>query len=278
MSDDPAHHRLAAGEPEGRPDRDARPDGPPDSRRDRDAPPDPDIDRPRPDARTLLAELVGTFALTAVGATAGVMGRVTGSEIDTLAKAVAPGLLVMAYIYAAGDASGAHINPAVTLGFALRRVFPWRWIPWYWAAQLIGAVGAGAMLAAEFGSNVDAGTTQPHVPPLVALAIEVFLSWLLVTVILGTADRFRIVGQNAALAVGGTIALCGLIAEPLTGASMNPARSLGPAIVAADLANGWIYVVGPFLGMLLAVAFTTAVHGDADDRKRVEAATGDKAG
>jgi MIP family channel proteins len=238
----------------------------------------PDITRRRPASSTLLAELLGAFALTGVAATAGTMGRVTGSDVDTIAKAVAPGLLVMAFIYALGDASGAHFNPAVTLGFALRRVFPWRWIPWYWAAQLVGAVGAGAMLSALFGSVAEAGVTQPHVPALTATAIEVFLSWLLLTVILGTADRFRIVGQNAALAVGGTIALCGLIAEPLTGASMNPARSLGPAIVTGALSDAWIYVAGPFLGMALAVALTTAVHGPAAGNEPVEAATGDASG
>jgi aquaporin Z len=239
--------------------------------------PDPDVSLAYPAARTLLAELLGTFALTGVAATAGVMGRITGSDVDTLSKAVAPGLLVMAFIYALGDASGAHFNPAVTLGFGLRRVFPWRWIPWYWAAQLLGALGAAGMLALLFGAAVDDAVTRPHVPPGTAAIVEVFLGWLLLTVILGTADRFRIVGPNAALAVGGTIALCGLIAEPLTGASMNPARSLGPAIVAGQLGDVWIYLVGPFAGMLLAVAFTTAVHGRPDDRKPVEAATGDDA-
>jgi MIP family channel proteins len=240
------------------------------------AKPDPDLSRPTPGAATLLAELVGAFALTGVGATAGVMGRVTGSDIDTLAKAVAPGLLVAAFIYALGDASGAHFNPAVTLGFGLRRVFPWRWVPWYWAAQLVGAVGAGAMLAVLFGSALEGGVTTPHVPQPTAVAVEVFLTWMLLTVILGTADRFRIVGPNAALAVGATIALCGLIAEPLTGASMNPARSLGPAIVSGHLADAWIYVLGPVIGTLLAVALTRAVHGTHRDGKQVEAATGDK--
>lgn len=239
--------------------------------------PDPDISRPYPRAGTILAELLGAFALTGVAATAGVMGRVTGSDVDTIAKAVAPGLLVMAFIYALGDASGAHFNPAVTLGFGLRRVFPWRWVPWYWLAQLLGAVGAAGMLALLFGNAIDAGTSEPHVAPAVATAVEAFLSWLLLTVILGTADRFRIVGANAALAVGGTIALCGLIAEPLTGASMNPARSLGPAIVTGQLGDAWIYVLGPFVGMLLAVATTTAIHGPSRDGKPVEAATGDHA-
>ncbi len=241
--------------------------------------PDPgavDDDRPIPDPPALLAELLGAFALTGVAATAGVMGRVTGADTDLLAKAVAPGLLVMAFIYAVGDASGAHFNPAVSLAFALKRVFPARWVPWYWASQLLGAIAAAAMLRVLYDGALEGGLTRPHVEPAVAVLTEVFLTWLLVTVILGTADRFRIVGQNAALAVGGTIALCGLIAEPLTGASMNPARSLGPAIVTLDLGDAWIYVVGPVIGAVVAVVLTYALHGPPDDAKQVEAATGDR--
>jgi aquaporin Z len=235
--------------------------------------PRPDTARPVPAAATLLAELLGAFALTGVAALAGIMAAETGAATGTAAKAVAPGLLVMAFIYAVGDASGAHFNPAVTLGFTLRRVFPWRWLGWYWLAQLVGAILAALALRLLFGS-VEAGTTRSHVTPAVALAIETFLTWLLITVVLGTADRFRIVGPNAALAVGGTIALCGLVAEPLTGASMNPVRSLGPAIVAGQLGDAWVYVAGPFVGMLLAVVGTTLVHGSPDGGAQVEAATG----
>ncbi|MFL5754931.1 MAG: MIP/aquaporin family protein [Chloroflexota bacterium] len=238
---------------------------------------DEELAAPLPGARRLLAETLGTFALTGVAATAGVMGAVTGNDIQTLSKAVAPGLLVMAFIYAVGDASGAHFNPAVTLGFTLRGVFPSRWLPTYWLSQIVGAILAASMLRVLFGDAIDAGRTMPHVAPATAVAVEAFLTWLLLTVILGTADRFRIVGPNAALAVGGTIALCGLIAEPLTGASMNPARSIGPAVVSGNLTDLWVYIVGPVVGMLLAVLFTSLIHRAPQDDKPVEAATGDQA-
>ena len=238
--------------------------------------PDGDLGSTVPRPARLLAEAAGTFALTAVAGTAGIMGAVTGNQIDTLAKAVAPGLLVMALIYSTGDASGAHFNPAVSLGFALRRVFPWRWLGAYWIAQVAGAIVAGLFLRMVFGDAIDAATTKLHVPVASGFAIEVFLSSILLTVILGTADRFQIVGPNAALAVGGTIALAGLIAEPLTGASMNPARSVGPAIAAGNLSDLSIYVAAPIVGMLIGVAFTTAIHGQPTGDKQVEAAVGSK--
>jgi aquaporin Z len=146
----------------------------------------------------------------------------------------------------------------------------------YWAAQLVGAVASAAVLRVLFGNLIVAGVSQPAlVDPPTALAIEAILTLLLVTVILGTADRFRIVGPNAALAVGGTIALCGLIALPIEGASMNPARSFGPAIVAGQLADLPVYILGPVLGATLAVLLTRFLDGEqAVDRKTREAAQG----
>jgi aquaporin Z len=233
-------------------------------------------ERALPAPRRLLAEVFGTFALTSVAAGADVAGRLTGGEVDTLARAVAPGLLVMALIYALGDVSGAHFNPAVTLGFTIRRLFPVPWLLAYWAAQLAGAVIAGVVLVALFHDEAAAGVSKPHVAGPIALAIETFLSLVLITVILGTADRSGSVGPNAAIAVGATIAMCGLIALPVSGASMNPARSIGPAIAAGQLGDLWIFVGGAILGSLLAVALTTALHGPTPrDVKQVEAATGE---
>jgi aquaporin Z len=211
----------------------------------------------------LLAEAVGAFALTSVAAGADVAAYVTGGQVSTEARAIAPGLLVMALIYALGDVSGLHINPAVTLGFTLKGHFPWRWLPGYWLAQLAGATAAGLALVGLFGqASATAGVNEPHlVAPIAAVAIEVFLTWLLVMVILGTADRANLVGPNAALAVGGTIILCGLIALPLEGASMNPARSTGPAIAALQLSNLWIYWIGPMIGSVLAVVSARFLHG-----------------
>jgi aquaporin Z len=225
----------------------------------------------------LLAEAAGAFGLTLIAAGGDVAGALSGGEVSPMARAIAPGLFVMAYIYAIGDVSGLHINPAVTLGFTLKRLFPWPWLLPYWIAQLAGAVLAGLVLVLVFGSGVTAeGVSRPHaVGPLVAVAIEAFLTWVLVTVILGTTDRARSVGPNAALAVGGTIILCGLIALPIEGASMNPARSTGPAVSVGQLGDVWIYWVGPLVGSALAVAFTSVMHGaHPKDREEVEAAQG----
>jgi aquaporin Z len=215
-----------------------------------------------PGPHRLAAEVIGAFALTSVAAGADVAAAITGGQVSYEARAIAPGLLVMALIYALGDVSGLHINPAVTLGFTLKRLFPWRWLPTYWLAQLLGAVAAGVALVALFGpTSAQAGVNEPHIDSLAALAIEVFLTWLLVTVILGTADRAHLVGPNAALAVGGTIILCGLIALPITGASMNPARSTGPALATGDVSDLWLYWLGPMVGSMLAVAVAGFLHG-----------------
>ena len=155
-------------------------------------------------------------------------------------------MMVAALIYAIGDVSGAHFNPVVTTAFAMKRLFPSRFVPAYWLAQLVGAAAGALVVRLLLGSAVEAGVSTPRVSLSSAVGFETVLTLLLVTVILGTADRARIVGADAALAVGATIALCGLVALPLEGASMNPARSLGPALVSGQLSDLWIYVIGPF--------------------------------
>lgn len=242
---------------------------PPTTRREDDPPREP------PWSRRLAAELFGTFALVFVAAGADAMASVSGGQVSPAARAVAPALMVAALIYAIGDSSGAHFNPAVTLAFALKRLVPPRWLLPYWIAQLLGAVLAAGLLSLLFGDAAREGVSRPHVAGATALALEVVLTWLLVVVILGTADRYRVVGPDAALAVGATIALCGLIALPIEGASMNPARSLGPALVAGDLSNLPIYVLGPIGGAALGALLTTFLHGTtADDGKAEEAARG----
>jgi aquaporin Z len=212
-------------------------------------------------ARRIVAETFGTFALVFVAVGADAMSVVSGGLISVAARAVAPGLMVGALIYAIGDASGAHLNPVVSLAFTLKRIFPVGWLVPYWASQLIGAVAAALAVGWLFGDAVRAGVSTPHVADGTAVALEAILTWLLVTVILGTADRYRVVGPDAALAVGATIALCGLIALPIDGASMNPARSFGPALVAGEFGNVWIYILGPAIGALLAVLLTRVLHG-----------------
>jgi aquaporin Z len=228
--------------------------------------------------RRLTAEAFGAFALVFAAAGGDVMGQVSHDAVGVVARAVAPGLMVAALIYSIGDTSGAHFNPAVTFAFALKRLVPISWLPRYWVAQVIGAIAAAAVLRALFGGAIEAGVSRPKlVDPPAALALEVILTLLLVSVILGTADRYRVVGPNAALAVGATIALCALIALPIEGASMNPARSLGPALVAGQLADIWVYVLGPAIGAILAVALTSFLHGPvAGDGKAQEAARGSR--
>ncbi|HEY7024629.1 MAG TPA: aquaporin [Candidatus Limnocylindrales bacterium] len=230
-----------------------------------------------PGVKRLLTETVGTFGLVAVAGLADVAGFLTGGEVTAMARAIAPGLFVMAMIYAIGDVSGLHINPAVTLGFTVRRRFPARWLAAYWVAQLVGAVVAGFGLVVVFGNDAAShAVTEPHgIEPWVALVLEIFLTWALVTVVLGTADRAHLVGPNAAIAVGATIILCGLVALPLEGASMNPARSTGPALATGDLSSLWIYWLGPLVGALIAVAFGAVVHSERhDEEKAIEAAAG----
>ncbi|HUZ02126.1 MAG TPA: aquaporin [Thermomicrobiaceae bacterium] len=212
-------------------------------------------------ARALAAEVFGTFALTLVAAGGLVISVVSHGQVDATARALAPGLMVVAMIYAIGDVSGAHINPSVTLAFALRGDFPWRHVPLYWLAQLAGALLAPALLLLLFGDVAHLGTTIPHAGNGTAVVMEIVLTTLLASVILGTATRGRIVGPSAALPVGATVALAGLFAGPISGASMNPALSLGPALVSGTLATAWIYLVGPFLGAGLAVLLTWIHHG-----------------
>lgn len=225
--------------------------------------------------RSLYAEFFGTAALTTVAAGGEVIASISAGEVSHDARAVAPGLLVMALIYAIGDVSGAHVNPAVTLAFALRRDFPWRKVPAYWIVQIAGAVGAAWLLRTLFGTVAQLGANQPRHGVGISLVMEILLSWLLITVILGTATRNRLIGPNAAIAVGGTIALCGLFAAPISGASMNPARSLGPALVSGATGHVWIYIIGPVAGSILAVIGTWIMHGGRKPKER-DAATGDE--
>jgi aquaporin Z len=221
--------------------------------------------------RRLAAELVGTFLLTWVAAGAVVMASRSPADIGPGAKALAPGLVVLAMIYAVSDVSGAHFNPAVTFAFALRGDFRWRYVPGYWGAQLAAALLASAVLRGMFGTRAGVGSTVHVAGVGLSLLTEVLLTFALVTVILGTATRAGAIGPQAAIAVGSTIVLAGLIFGPVSGASMNPARSLGPAIVAAKLADVWIYVVGPMIGAVGAVGGTWLVHGPRESEERTAA-------
>jgi MIP family channel proteins len=194
----------------------------------------------------LVAEAIGTFALVFLGC-----GAVAVGSLGTAGVAAAFGLAIMTMIYALGHVSGAHFNPAVTAGFAAGRHFPASRVVPYWAAQVSGAVVAAALLRATLG-DVPLGVTRPAGSDVQAFAWEVVLTFFLMLVIVAVATDTRAVGQAAAIAIGGTVALGALVGGPISGASMNPARSLGPAIVSGDLAAIWIYLVAPPIGAILA--------------------------
>ncbi|HEY2177354.1 MAG TPA: aquaporin [Caulobacteraceae bacterium] len=223
----------------------------------------PDFSDPKTEWRRVFAEAWGTFLLVTVAAGAAIGAETAPDKVAFGAAVVAPGLMVMAAIYALGEVSGAHINPAVTLAFAVRGNFPWRRVPAYIVAQIVGAVAAAALLSLIFGVVGKFGTTtpEPGIGEARAVLVESLLTCGLVNIILATASGARNVGPNAAIAVGGYIALAGLWAGPLTGASMNPARSLGPAVIRGDLTGLWIYVAGPLIGAMVAVGFEWILKG-----------------
>jgi aquaporin Z len=213
--------------------------------------------------RRMFAEIWGTFLLVLVAAGGGVVRDLSGGSLSLAMIAVAPGLMVMAIIYFMGTVSGAHLNPAVTLAFAARGNFPWRRVPGYLFAQVIGGIAAAIFLRAMFGKIGSLGATMPGfgIGGAKAMVMELVLTAGLVSTILGTASGARNIGSNGALAVGGYIALAGLWASPITGASMNPVRSLAPDLIRGDFHTSWIYAVGPVLGALLAVCFEWILKG-----------------
>ena len=215
--------------------------------------------------RRLFAEGWGTFLLVVVAAGATVIAAASGGAVTPGMRAVAPGLMVMAIIYFMGAVGGAHLNPAVTLAFAARRNFPWQRVPGYLLAQGVGGITAALFLRAMFGTIGLLGATVPGagISTLQALFMEILLTTGLVSTILGTASGARNIGANGALAVGGYIALAGLWAAPISGASMNPVRSFAPDLVRGDLRMTWIYVLGPLIGAAIAVGFEWILKGPA---------------
>lgn len=222
-----------------------------------------DFDDPALEWRRLFSEILGTFLLVLVAAGAGLLHVSNGDQVSLAAAVVAPGLMVMAIILFMGAVSGAHLNPGVSIAFALRRDFPWRRVPGYILAQLFGATVAALFLYAVFGDAGNLGTTTPGegFAAWQALLIEMVLTFGLVSVILGTASGAQNVGALGALAVGGYIALAGLWGAPVSGASMNTARSFGPALVSGDFTSFWVYVAGPFAGVVLAVGCAFILRG-----------------
>ena len=192
--------------------------------------------------RALAAEFAGTFALVFFGCGA------IANGIGSASTALAFGLVIAVMVYALGHISGAHLNPAVSVAFALGRHFPWPRVVSYVSAQLLGAIAGALALRVTLGPSVSLGVTQPSGSWGQAASWEALMTFFLVIVITAVATDTRAVGEAAALAIGGTVALCALVGGPISGASMNPARSIGPAVVSGDLSSIWIYVLAPLVG------------------------------
>jgi aquaporin Z len=236
-----------------------------------------DFQDPNQEWRRLFSEFYGTFLLVLVAAGGGMMGQAFPNTITRSAAVVAPGLMVMAIIMFMGKVSGAHLNPAVSVAFSLRGDFPWRRVPGYIIVQLAGATTAALFLrgvikvSAKYGSNYPAHGYSSWQ----ALLMEGALTLGLVSVILGTASGAQNIGIFGAIGVGAYIALAGLWGSPISGTSMNPARTFGPDLVGKTFTDYWVYVIGPLAGAVLAVAIAYALRGAGGGKSGSAAAQGD---
>lgn len=235
-----------------------------------------DFGDPRQEWRRLFSELYGTFLLVIVAAGGGMMSQAFPGVISRTAAVVAPGLMVMGIILFMGKISGAHLNPAVSLAFALRGDFPWRRVPGYIVVQLLGATLACLLLQALIGVSATYGSNYPAAdyPAGAAFGMEALLTLALVSVILGTASGAQNIGLLGAFAVGGYIALAGLWGSPISGTSMNPARTFGPDLVGGNFSDYWVYVAGPVAGAAAAVGIAFILRGAGGGESGSEAAQG----
>ncbi len=211
--------------------------------------------------RQLAAEAIGTFALVFAGCGA-IMVDAKTHQLGHVGVAITFGLAIMFGIYAVGHISGAHFNAAVTFAFALTRHFPWSRAAAYWCAQLVGAVAAAALLRASLGDVAHVGATLPAGSQGQSFVWELVMSGFLMFVVLAVATDTRAVGEAAAIAIGGTIGLDAMFGGPVSGASMNPIRSLGPALVSGELHALWLYVAAPILGTSLGGLAYQFVRGE----------------
>ncbi len=231
----------------------------------------------RLEGRRVFSELLGTFLLVLVAVGGGMVNaRFGGHVISTGEQVVAPGLMVAAIILFMGTVGGAHLNPGVSIAFALRGDFPWKRVPAYVVAQLAGAILATLVLWALIGKHGAAGLTLPGhgISTTTAMLWETVLTVGLVSTILGTASGAQQIGPFAAFGVASYIVLAGLFGAPVSGASMNPARSLGPALVLNDWTSWWAYLVGPVLGAVVAVGIAYLLRGPGGGQSGTAAAQG----
>ena len=211
--------------------------------------------------KSFIAEMIGTYGLVFAGTGAIMIDELSGGRVGNVGIGLTFGLIVSAMVHSTGHISGAHINPAVTLSLALCRHFSWRSVPLYWAAQLIGAAAASAVLLALLGEVGSMGSTLPSGSVWQSFGLEIVLTFFLMFVIMAVATDTRAVGQTAALAIGGTVALEAIFAGPISGASMNPARSFGPALTSGIWGTHWVYWAGPILGAAAGSVVYTFLRG-----------------
>ena len=197
--------------------------------------------------RAAVAEAIGTFALVFAGAGA-IMVDAKTHALGHVGVAITFGLVIMAMIYAVGHVSGAHFNAAVTFAFALTRHFPWPRVFVYWGAQFVGALTAALLLRSSLGNIAHVGATLPSGSQAQSFLFEFVMTAFLMFVILAVATDTRAVGEAAAIAIGATIGFDAMFGGPISGASMNPMRSIGPALVSGDLHALWFYIVAPIIG------------------------------
>lgn len=203
--------------------------------------------------RRYVSEVIGTFSLVFCGTGAMVVNDLTQGSITHVGVAITWGLIVMAMIYAFGEISGAHFNPAVTISFAYAKKFPWRDVPKYVLAQCTGAILASATLVFLFPEHQTLGSTLPSIAEPRAFVLEILLTYFLMIVIINVSTGSKEIGTMAGIAIGGVVLLEAMFAGPVTNASMNPARSLGPALISGNWQHQWLYFTAPIIGALLAV-------------------------
>lgn len=209
-----------------------------------------------------ISECIGTFALIFCGTGAMTINEVSGGEVTHVGIAITWGLIVMAMIYAFGEISGAHFNPAVTISFAYAKKFAWKEVPKYIVAQLLGAIAASGMLWILFPDSEFYGATLPSIDAWRAFVLELLLTFFLMLVIINVSTGSKEVGTMAGIAIGGVVLLEAMFAGPMTKASMNPARSIAPALVSGHFEHLWLYITAPILGALLAVVSCKLVKDD----------------
>lgn len=209
-----------------------------------------------------ISEFIGTFALVFCGTGAMTINEVTGGDVTHVGIAITWGFIVIAMIYAFGDISGAHFNPAVSIAFAFAKKFSWKEVPKYIIAQVLGAFLASLILLFLFPTSEFYGATIPTIDPMRAFVLEIILTFILMLTIINVSTGSKEVGVVAGIAIGGVVLLEAMFAGPVTNASMNPARSIAPAIVSGNLQHLWLYILAPIIGALIAISTCKLVKDD----------------